>query len=626
MLSVWFWRFFVLKGSSRRCVCRQRRVLPLPTACHPRVPAARRVAAAADPQVRHRSSPDGPRCPSRMRSVGARSSQLRWCCGLVSGRRGGRILRRCEAQTSAPAHRDRRAGSRDRPRGHGRAASSDCAGRSPTRARRASSTSSSAARPHRLPLLHDGDGADRCTLVSVELKTYDKTSARRPPRARARGRTGSAQRRTGSTTPSWATSSCSRTPSPSRFLDPSRVARAWPGCSRSRHSSTSAGVEAAANYDEGVYLASLDALRHGQELGTDVYASQPPGFYVLLQGLSLLPGDGVEGSGSPSCSWRSLGLVAAYAIGRKLAGVWGAFGAAAPACDHGALARTGRARPGGHGVGRTRARRIRGRVLRTPLLLGAGRRRARSPELPISVKLLAFPVVAPLAVLLVARRSWRRGRCGARRRRSPSGRCSFSPTRARSASSGSRSSRTTVTPADLGPPSGTTSSACSCIHSMANGSRVSRPDSGWWLRSCCSAASSCSRSGLDRRPPLVFLACPAAAARPPLRAAHRHAGGARGCRARRVRRLRASRYRRLAVAGVAAILRSRSAFAQEERRLWRPGRRPARRHLGGRSATPPDAAGRARGHRPPHRRRTSPTAACRDSSSTRRSFALAPGR
>ena len=67
------------------------------------------------------------------------------------------------------------------------------------------------------------------------------------------------------------------------------------------------GVEAAANYDEGVYLASLDALRHGQELGTDVYASQPPGFYVLLQGLSLLPGDGVEGSGSRSCSLRCSG-------------------------------------------------------------------------------------------------------------------------------------------------------------------------------------------------------------------------------------------------------------------------------------------------------------------------------
>jgi hypothetical protein len=43
------------------------------------------------------------------------------------------------------------------------------------------------------------------------------------------------------------------------------------------------GLDAATNYDEGVYLASLDALTHDQALGKDVYASQPPGFYVLLQ-------------------------------------------------------------------------------------------------------------------------------------------------------------------------------------------------------------------------------------------------------------------------------------------------------------------------------------------------------
>ena len=47
-------------------------------------------------------------------------------------------------------------------------------------------------------------------------------------------------------------------------------------------------LHAAANYDEGVYLASLDALTHGQSLGDDVYASQPPGFYTLLRAASLL--------------------------------------------------------------------------------------------------------------------------------------------------------------------------------------------------------------------------------------------------------------------------------------------------------------------------------------------------
>jgi hypothetical protein len=166
------------------------------------------------------------------------------------------------------------------------------------------------------------------------------------------------------------------------------------------------GLEAAANYDEGVYLASLDALRHGQELGTDVYASQPPGFYVLLQGLSLLPGDGVEGIRVAFVLVALLGLIAAYAIGRKLAGGWGGFGAAA------LLAVTA--------PWPVQAPRVQADTASVALALCAvavafyaGRcswRWAAAGALAgaaISVKLLALPVVAPLAVLLVARRSWR---------------------------------------------------------------------------------------------------------------------------------------------------------------------------------------------------------------------------
>ena len=89
-------------------------------------------------------------------------------------------------------------------------------------------------------------------------------------------------------------------------------------------------MEAAANYDEGVYLASLDALRHGQELGTDVYASQPPGFYVLLQGLSFLPGDGVEGIRVAFVLVRSSG----WSPPTPSAGSWPASGerSAPPGC------------------------------------------------------------------------------------------------------------------------------------------------------------------------------------------------------------------------------------------------------------------------------------------------------
>ncbi|MGH3017841.1 MAG: glycosyltransferase family 39 protein [Gaiellaceae bacterium] len=166
------------------------------------------------------------------------------------------------------------------------------------------------------------------------------------------------------------------------------------------------GVEAAANYDEGVYLASLDALHHGQGLGADVYASQPPGFYVLLQALSLLPGDGVEGIRFAFVLVALLGLIAAYAIGRKLAGVWGALGAA------GLLAITA--------PWPVQAPRVQADTASVALALAAvaiafyaGRcpwRWAGAGALAgaaISVKLLAFPVVAPLAVVLAARRSWR---------------------------------------------------------------------------------------------------------------------------------------------------------------------------------------------------------------------------
>ena len=167
----------------------------------------------------------------------------------------------------------------------------------------------------------------------------------------------------------------------------------------------SRGLDAAANYDEGVYLASLDALRHGQELGTDVYASQPPGFYVLLQELSFLPGDGIEWIRVAFVLVALLGLGAAYAIGRKLADVSGAFGAAA------LLAVTA--------PWPVQAARVQADTASVALALCAvavafyaGRcswRWAATGALAgaaIAVKLLAFPVVAPLAVLLVARRSW----------------------------------------------------------------------------------------------------------------------------------------------------------------------------------------------------------------------------
>lgn len=168
----------------------------------------------------------------------------------------------------------------------------------------------------------------------------------------------------------------------------------------------SRSLDAAANYDEGVYLASLDALRHGQELGTDVYAPQPPGFYLLLQGLSLLPGDGVEGMRVAFMLIALGGLVAAFFIGRRLAGDWGGFGAAA------LLAVTAP-----YPVQAARVQADTASVVLSLAAIAVAFYSARCPwrwtgvgvlaGTAIAVKLLALPVIAPLAVLLAARRSWK---------------------------------------------------------------------------------------------------------------------------------------------------------------------------------------------------------------------------
>jgi 4-amino-4-deoxy-L-arabinose transferase-like glycosyltransferase len=165
-------------------------------------------------------------------------------------------------------------------------------------------------------------------------------------------------------------------------------------------------LDTRANFDEGVYLASLDAIRHGQALGTQVEIPQPPGFYVLLQAISFVFGHGVRAERIGFLLIALIGLVAAYAIGRKLAGVAGGFAAAgllAVAAPYPAQAAQVEADTACvvlalcsiavlvHARGRPWP------ALAAGALAGAA----------MAVKLLAVPVVAPLAVLLVARRSGR---------------------------------------------------------------------------------------------------------------------------------------------------------------------------------------------------------------------------
>ena len=84
-------------------------------------------------------------------------------------------------------------------------------------------------------------------------------------------------------------------------------------------------LRSGALYDEGVYLASLDALEHGQKLGSQVFASQPPGFYVLLEAERAVFGGSVVAIRVAMLLLALGGCVAAYFIGRRLAGPRGGF-------------------------------------------------------------------------------------------------------------------------------------------------------------------------------------------------------------------------------------------------------------------------------------------------------------
>lgn len=74
------------------------------------------------------------------------------------------------------------------------------------------------------------------------------------------------------------------------------------------------------DYDEGVYLTSLDALEHGQDLGSDVFAPQPPGWYLLVRVISLAGADSVRGFQAGMAVVAILTCLAAYLLARALAG------------------------------------------------------------------------------------------------------------------------------------------------------------------------------------------------------------------------------------------------------------------------------------------------------------------
>ena len=73
-------------------------------------------------------------------------------------------------------------------------------------------------------------------------------------------------------------------------------------------------------FDEGTYLVSVDALRHGQSLGTQIFTAQPPGWYYLLDLVASVAGNSLEGIRAGLALIVGLGAAAAYGVGRAFAG------------------------------------------------------------------------------------------------------------------------------------------------------------------------------------------------------------------------------------------------------------------------------------------------------------------
>jgi 4-amino-4-deoxy-L-arabinose transferase-like glycosyltransferase len=153
-----------------------------------------------------------------------------------------------------------------------------------------------------------------------------------------------------------------------------------------------------------VYLASADALRHGQQLGSEVFASQPPGFYLLLQAEAAPAGRSVTRRRAGMLVLALAGVLAAYSIGRALAGASGGLAAAGVLAGAPAYA--------------TESIRVAADTPSVALALAAlafaGWARGRSVALAglagavfaaaLSVKLLVLPAVVPLVLILRRRR------------------------------------------------------------------------------------------------------------------------------------------------------------------------------------------------------------------------------
>jgi 4-amino-4-deoxy-L-arabinose transferase-like glycosyltransferase len=163
------------------------------------------------------------------------------------------------------------------------------------------------------------------------------------------------------------------------------------------------------NFDEGVYLASLDAMRRGQELGSEIYTSQPPGFYWVLRALAAPFGTSVEGIRVGLAALAVAGVGAAIVVGWRLyapaAGVLaGALVAIGP--PYPSVAPTVSADVPAVALGLVSLALL-ACALRATAPLAWGAAAGLVLALAVSVKLLAAPVVVPFLALALAARKGR---------------------------------------------------------------------------------------------------------------------------------------------------------------------------------------------------------------------------
>jgi 4-amino-4-deoxy-L-arabinose transferase-like glycosyltransferase len=85
------------------------------------------------------------------------------------------------------------------------------------------------------------------------------------------------------------------------------------------------------DFDEGVYWQSLESMRHGHHLFTEVFSSQPPFFLAAMYPLYNLLGGGIVAGRTPVMVGSLVSLVAIFTIGRLLAGTWTGLAAMAVA-------------------------------------------------------------------------------------------------------------------------------------------------------------------------------------------------------------------------------------------------------------------------------------------------------